>query len=155
MKWILYLLLTAILFVIPVERTDVGKLEPVELLWLHRNRDVLVLETDIGNVGRGIDTMQAVEDLHDAAAGILYLDTAEYLLIAPDCMDEIGEMERYLRGNVRMCVAEDCPDAVLAAEYLDIHHPKTEIENYNGEQIGEKLVIRDGQYHLEAENEKK
>ena len=78
----IYIILIALVFIAPVRRVDVGTLEPVEIIAVSKERGMTVVRTDTDDVGIGKSIEQALEDLKQTATGVVYLDTAEFLLLA-------------------------------------------------------------------------
>ena len=58
--------------------------------------------------------------LNATTAGVIYLDTAEYLLFNSEIESQIKQLEGSLRANVRICLAES-PDLENLAQFLESH----------------------------------
>ena len=117
MKWTLYLaaLLGAIL--IPIRRTDVGKLQPIEVIALSEKNGTVRLETDTEDSGEGYTIEEAVADLKQTTPGVVYLDIAEYLLLEPGCEEHLDELQVWLKGSTLVCMKEGTMDLKDAAKY--------------------------------------
>ena len=125
---LLYIVLTAAALMIPVKRTDVASLIPVESVYLYIEEEMIVVETDTGDRGRGKTVEEAVENIHETSSGIVYLDTAEFLLVgsgAESCLDEMG---RYLKPTIRVCKAISVVNIRELTKYLMIHKPEQTLE---------------------------
>ena len=118
---ILYCILLAVVTMIPIKQLDVGDLEPVQAVWLYLQGDEVVLQTDTKDVGIGESVKDALKDLEENCLGIIYLDTAEYLLVAEDAQTLIPELEQYLKGSVRVCSWDGKGSVEDAARYMDAH----------------------------------
>ncbi len=154
MKWLLYLLVLGAVFLVPTERSDVGKLQPIEVVCVSAEGDSVIIETDTGDLGKGQSVDEALADLKRTTAGIVYLDTAEYLLVRDGAQDLIADLGKYLHKKVRLCMVEGDGELADAAAFLDVHNPEQTMRDYSGE-LGEKLVEKDGRFHLEKKNEKR
>ena len=95
-KILLYILLLGAALIIPVEGTDVGKLLPVELVQLDKMGDTVVISTDAGATGTGETVKAAIRDMEKTAAGIVFLDTADYLLVTESAMEEVESITEHL-----------------------------------------------------------
>lgn len=118
----LYILLIALTFAAPVERVDVGKLRPVEVVMLYKENGYVILQTDTQDRGIGDNVIQALEDMYETAPAVIYLDTAEFLLIDRDAQEEAECLRHTLKGSVKVCLTEGKTDAKDAAKYLAVHH---------------------------------
>ena len=132
-------MLTALALSVPVERTDVGKLIPVETVFLYKEGDTFVLELDTGNTGRGRTVEEAVKNLNETAAGIIYLDTSEYLLVEESTEESLSSIGKYLKSSVRVCKAERGLDLAYVSEYLDVQKPERTIKVAKTAGITEKI----------------
>lgn len=121
MKKILYIIIIGLSFLAPLERADVAMLEPIEAVALSKNNDQVTLMTDTGNQGSGKNAQEALSDLKMNTPGIVYLDTAKYLLVSETAVDEIEALRNDLKGTVRICLWNEGEDVQNAVEYLKIH----------------------------------
>lgn len=145
MKWMLYgALLAAAVFLAP-EGNDVGKLKPIEIVAISRQDDMIVIETDTEDYGRGLNVAQAVQDLKERSSGIVMLKTAEYLLLEEGTEGHLTEIKGELKGNVRVCRVKGEKDLVSAAEYLNIHKPNSRLKHAEAEKIEEILVFEENE----------
>jgi len=118
---LIYCLLLIAVVLIPVERLDVGKLEPVQAVWAYRENGIIVLETDTEDKGSGETVEEALKDLEANCLGIIYLDTAQFLLVSEDLQEQIPELGQYLKGSVRLCVWDGKGSVEDAAKYMAAH----------------------------------
>ena len=146
MVWYLILIIGALM--IPSEKTDIGDMKPVELVQLERNSDRVVIRTDMKDEGEGQDTAEALENLKRTSDGIIYLDTADYLLVDMDAAADAVELAGVLKASSRVCWAEKKIDPEKATAFLRIHQPQTQFKDWNTENreeilrtAGEKLVL--------------
>lgn len=146
MVWYLILIIGALM--IPAEKTDIGNMKPVELVQLERNGDRVMIRTDMGAEGQGQDVTEALENLNRMSDGIIYLDTADYLLVDMDAAADVVELAEVLKASTRVCWAEKKIDPEKAAAFLRIHQPQTQFKDWDAENrqeilrtTGEKLAL--------------
>ena len=70
------------LYVAPLERLDVAKLLPIQAVAVYTEGDSVVLETDTENKGKGASIADALQDLKENTPAVVYLDTAEFLMVS-------------------------------------------------------------------------
>ena len=136
---LLYIGVLAALLVLPVERSDVGKLLPVQVVSIYKEGNWTVVETDTENRGMGGTAEQALRNLKDTASGIIYLDTAEYLLLTQDTQEAAEELRDELKESVRVCMAAKSVNLAEAAKYLSVHGDLPKLKNWK--QGGELPVL--------------
>ncbi|MCD7755594.1 MAG: hypothetical protein LUJ09_04585 [Firmicutes bacterium] len=125
-RWIVYLLLFCAVLALngePFGGTDLAQLSPVKLLQISRQADTLRIETDTGYSGEGADLDAALQDLADTTPGMIFLETADYLLLSPDCQTLLPALADSLRPACAVCLTWDTPELEEAAEYLTVHEP--------------------------------
>ena len=145
MKWIIYLALLLGVTMLPTEGTDVGKLIPVEVIAVSEDRGIITIETDTGDTGQGRSIEDAVYDMEDTASGIIYLDTAEYLILEEGIPAKA--MRPYLKGSVRVCAGEGMTlDGI--AEYLSIHKPKRRLDEDTNVTKTQVITEENGRFRL-------
>jgi len=120
MRVLLYTVILALLFLAPLERLDVAHLEPVQTLAVRVEENTVELETDTGNKGRGTTVAEAVEDLEAKTSGVIYLDTAQYLLLTESAASVAEDLRSYLRSDIRVCIWDGEGSVAGAAQYLEI-----------------------------------
>ena len=116
--WLLPLLLAAFL---PSGGTDIGKLQPVQVVCLTRENGAMVIRTDTGDQGMGIDLPSAVEDLKGCAPGEIFMETADHLLLMPDCLPMVEELAQLLRPSCTICLMEGEPNLDEVGDFLSLH----------------------------------
>ena len=120
MRILLYIIILAAMLFAPVDRLDIAKLEPVEAVAVYMDREEVVLETDTGSRGRGATAAEALQNMKDNALSVIYLDTADYLLIADGAENEAAQLRQYLKDSVKIgrYAGVNVKDE---ARYLDVH----------------------------------
>ena len=131
MRRILYIIILALLFFAPVKRLDVAKLEPVQTVAVYMQDDQIVIETDTDNIGKGSTVHDAIDDLEQTTPGVIYLDTAEYLLLSKNAIIYIDAIRQYLAQNVRVCLWDEEGSVKDAAKYLSVRKNLPKIKEIN------------------------
>lgn len=108
---------------LPHPAVDVGQLEPVELAAVDWRAGEYHIQTDTGAEGSGATLTEAARDLLARASGTVFLETAEFVLLAPGT-PVTEEFCAVLRPACRVCVADPGTDPAEAAAYLRAHPPK-------------------------------
>lgn len=137
-RWLLYGILFAAAVFIPVDSTDVGKLHPVQAVSVGYYNEEVVLKTDTGEIGRGETPELALENLKQTAPAIIYLDTAEYLLVEDSAFEFVAPLRKFLKSDVRICRIEPEVEVDKAAKYLRIHGKLPKLKQWNR---GENLPV--------------
>lgn len=117
----LYCLILGALIVIPVEKLDVGDLEPVQAVWAHKENGKIVLETDTNDRGTGATVKEALADMKNCCPGIIYLDTAQFLLLSEEVTGELAQIGAYLKDKVEVCLWDGQGEIEDAAKYMSAH----------------------------------
>ena len=120
MRKILYIITLLALFFAPAERLDVAKLQPVEALAVYKDGEAVIVETDSKDIGKGKNVDEALRTLKENANQIIYLDTAEYLLVGEEAREEAREIMPYLKRNIKVGNYRG-GDIKEEAKYLDAH----------------------------------
>lgn len=131
-RWSLYIIILLMLFVAPLERLDVAKLLPVQAVAVYTEGDAVVLETDTENKGKGVSIADALADLKENTPAVVYLDTAEFLMVSESAVSEMEEIKNYLKPSVKVCVCDAAGKVKDTAKYLDIHRKLPKLKDWNG-----------------------
>ena len=127
---VIYIITLGLLTLAPVKSADIGTLRPVEVVMVYRQEDTIVLATDTGDAGQGADALTALENLKATTPGTIYLDTAEYLLLAEGAEDAAEQLKPVLKKSVRVCMADPATDLKAAAKYLPVHGDLPRLKNW-------------------------
>ena len=149
-RWLLMLcglLLAA--WLSPVNGTDVGELQPVELLQVYRKGDKVVMSTDTGDVGTGFTLKAAWKNLKETTPGTIFLETADYLLLTVETEELLSELSRLLRPGAEVCLVEGAVDERKAAEWLAAHPPGVPLRSVRyGEETAPLLCLKEGRFTI-------
>jgi len=136
MRILLYIVILALLFLAPLERLDIAHLEPVQTLAVRLEKGSVEIETDIGNKGRGRNIAEAVKNMEENTSGVIYLDTAQYLLVTESAFSVIEEIGQHLHPGTFVCMWDGEGSVAGAAQYLEIrkdlpklHQIRTKVAN--------------------------
>lgn len=135
---LLYIGILALLFAAPVASADVGKLRPVQVVSVYKEKGWVVIETDTEDKGYGTSGLQALQNLKDTSNGIIYLDTAEYLLITDATAEVAEELRQHLKAGVRLCMAAKHLELKEVSRFLGVHGRLPRLKEWTA---GEELPI--------------
>ena len=128
MRILLYIVILAAMLFAPVDRLDIAKLEPVEAVAVYMEGGLITLQTDGGDVGRGATAAHALADLKENAQLVIYLDTADYLLIGEGVETAANDLRSYLRKSIRIGCYNG-GNVKEEAKYLSVHRDAEKPEN--------------------------
>ena len=120
MRIVVYTVILASLVFAPLERLDIAQLEPVQTLAVRVEDGIVQLETDTGSCGQGKTLAEAVADLKARTSGVIYLDTAQYLLLTESALPVVEELRTYLHSGTLVSMWDGTGSVAGAAEYLEI-----------------------------------
>lgn len=115
-------MLLATVLCVPVERADVGRLRPVEVIEIVIDGEKVILQTDTNDYGEGSDAVSALQDMKSKSTGIIYLDTATFLLVGQEAQYEAERLRDYLKEKTELCQTIETVDLQIAAAYLSMHN---------------------------------
>lgn len=133
-KWLWFLaafLVVAMVGTKPSAGKDVAELQPVQVVCLGKSGDNIAVWTDTGDWGMGLTLDAAVEDMKMAAAGEVFLETADYLLLMEDCLLLLEDVAAYLRPSCSLCFMQGEPDLNRIGQFLRTHVPEITLIEYN------------------------
>ena len=151
MKMVIYGILIAAALLVPTRPLELGKLKPVEVIRIEKRGQQVIIETDTGDSGHGKTVNQAVWDLRETTAGMVYLDTAEYILLPKD-ETVLKQVIPYLRNSVRLCHWEGEIKLEEVGEYLDVHRPSVRLKQYAERVPLQTLEAKNGRLRLREKN---
>ena len=121
MRMVIYIVLLGLLFFAPVEPADIADLLPVEAVAVYLEGEKVVVETDTGETGRGVDAVRAVMNLKNGTPAVVYLDTAEYLLISEEALGFAQQLRGMLKPSVKVCVCDAKGKVEQTMQHLSVH----------------------------------
>ena len=130
MRKVLYAALLIPLLFVPLNRVNIADLLPVEAVAVYADAEQIVLETDTGHKGSGETVETALAALKGNTPGVIYLDTAAYLLVDPDAVELVDSLRPYLKPSVKVCVCEAAGKVKYAVEYLQVHGDFVRLKNW-------------------------
>ncbi|MBQ3252588.1 MAG: hypothetical protein IJB02_05055 [Oscillospiraceae bacterium] len=137
---LLYVAILIGVLAVPLERTDVADLHPVQTVALYKTAKGYRIETDTDDAGSGATVAQAFADLLATTPGVIYLDTADYLLISKDEEAAADEMRSYLKNGVRLCAAVGEGDLKIVSEFLSVQGDIPYLRDW---ELGDRLPVLD------------
>ena len=150
-RWTIYALAAFAVLLLPKgQEKAIGKLLPVELIYIYKETDRTLVQTDTGDIGQGDSLTEALADLRMAASGEVFLDTAEYILVTEEARKLLQEAETVFRLSAQVVLATGKVDPQIAAQYLSAHRPGVTLKDHLmlGEPVP-KLMTAGERYYLE------
>lgn len=149
-RWCLYLgALLLVGAISPFAGTDVGQLQPVQLVMVTVGQGAVEITTDTGDLGRGATVQEAFSDMQQTSPKKIFVETAEYLLINRAAEAMLPDITNILRPSCAVCLAEEKPDLMAAAEFLNNHLPELTLQDYRtSERDLPVLVLKEERMYL-------
>ena len=135
MRRVLYAALIIPLFFAPLKRVNVADLLPIEAVAVYMEGNQVVLETDTEHKGFGENAEKALASLKQNTPAVVYLDTAEYLLVAPDAVEQVESLRPHLKPSVKICVWKAGGMVKDAAKYLEVHRDLPTLKTWKKENV--------------------
>ncbi|MBR2420803.1 MAG: hypothetical protein IKB09_00445 [Oscillospiraceae bacterium] len=120
-RTILYIGILALVLAAPVKPMEIEKLRPVQIVSVYKKNDWTVVETDTEDIGIGTSVEQAVQNMKDTSGGVIYLDTAEYLLLTKETEETAERLRAELKPSVGICLMTGVEDLQKAVLFLQSH----------------------------------
>lgn len=153
-RLVLYTLILALVWIIPTDRVDVAKLRPVEVIAVYKQGNTVVLATDTEDMGVGPDAASALENMRQTSPAVIYLDTAEYLLIAENAEKEADVLRSTLKASTKLCLTSGKVKLKDAAQYLPVHGRLPSLRDWNAGESLPILRLEDGRIKISDNSEK-
>ncbi|MBR4017437.1 MAG: hypothetical protein IKK11_06465 [Oscillospiraceae bacterium] len=125
-----YTLILSALFFVPLDRVEIADLEPIQAVWLFQDGEEIILKTDTEDIGKGATVQEALINMKENSSGIIYLDTAQYLLVSQSAQQQIADMQPYLKGSALVCIWNGQGDMSEAVKYADSHKVGGKLKNW-------------------------
>lgn len=127
---VIYGIILAVVLLIPVDRMDIRDLEPIQAVWMYLENGNIVLKTDTDDQGTGETVLQALNDMKHKSSGIVYLDTAQFLMVSETAQEHIGELVPFLKEKVKVSLWEG-GEIKDAAKYMQSHKIGVKLSRWN------------------------
>ena len=115
---------------LPFDGTDVGKLYPVEVLIVTTTPGMITIETADGLYGTGDTVASAIENLKSTSSGIVFMDTANYLLLNNDNEELLDSLYAYVRPACQVFRFDGSGEWKGVAKYLESHSSSVTVLSY-------------------------
>ena len=138
MRYIIYCIIIIAVLLVPVQKIDIGDLEQIQALWLYTEGDQIAIETDTDDYGVGKTVDEAIVMLKNQSEGIVYLDTAQFLLVSENAVSQIEDLAPKLKGSVKICLWEG-DHVPEAAKYMQSHHMGCKLKEWSMQTQLEKV----------------
>lgn len=155
-RWIVYPAFLAILFLLPGgQGTDVGKLQPAQILYIYMEDGAVTAKTDTGSSGSGWNLKDALTNMKETADGELFLDTVAYLLITEETKNLLSEMVGILRPGTEVALVTAPMEPEELAPFLRVHNPCKKLYTCMAEQTDLPKLMKAGArwYLVQQSNE--
>ena len=127
---VLYILIIASLFFVPLQRVEIANLEPIQAVWVYEENGMVFLETDTEDKGAGYTAEEAMNDMKQNSTGVVYLDTAQYLFVADGVDRQISALRPYVKRKIRVCRWDGQGEITDAVKYADSHKIGQELKKW-------------------------
>lgn len=129
-KIILFVIILLIASWIPVSKTDISNLKPIQAIFINKDGDNYIVKTDTDDLGIGKSIKEAVETMKTRCEKLIYLDTAQYLFVDQDARETIDDISQYLKDKVVICIWDGVGEIKSAAQYVRAHRIGIKIKDY-------------------------
>ena len=150
-KLLIYALLLGVVLLLPMQGTDVGKLLPVELVCVYTEADTVKIVTELGEMGTGATVAEAIDNLKATTAGVVFLDTADYVLIDEASKGKLESIKQHLKPSARICILSADADLKAAAQFLSVHKPQLRLKDSTEDSKMEILTSENGRFMLKKD----
>ena len=137
---LIYILIMAAVLLVPLERTDVADLHPVQTVALYKTPEGYRIETDTEDAGSGKTVDSAYADLIETTPGIIYLDTADYFLVSESALPGMEDIDKYLKNGVKVCAVVGEGDLKVVSKFLSVQRG---LMPFSRAKSGENLPVLD------------
>lgn len=132
-QWFLYAVALALVIWSPFGKMDIGRLSPVETVWMEQRGESVYLYTDAGEIGYGESVQEVLQNLKSGSPGIAFLETADYLILKAGNENLLEQLSEALRPSCMICTASQMPDLQNATAFLSAHEPNLTLRQWQVE----------------------
>ena len=154
-RMILYLGILAAVFWAGDPGTDIGMLIPVETVFIQKQGDTIVIQTDSADTGAGATMKQAAEDLKEKADGVIYLDTADYLILNREAEALLYQLQSNQKQEVALCETEGRIDVEEITPFLRAHKPQLRLSDWRAGMTLPGLEEAEGSFKIKTKTAEK
>ena len=129
---ILYCVILSALLFVPLQRIEIANLEQIQAVWLHQENGDVILETDTADIGIGATVEEALIDMKANSTGIVYLDTAQYVFVSAEMLQQIPMLKPFVKLSVRLCRWEGQGGIQTAKAYADARDLGLKLSKWQG-----------------------
>lgn len=149
--WLLLVVAAVIISLLPKgQGTDIGKLQPAELIYIYKEENNLVLATDTGDVGSGETLQEALADMEATSFGEVFLETMNWILVTEDTKPVLKQQWEKFRLSAQVILVTGPVDVKTLSQYLQIHKSNVTLKDYvAGQKELPKLMTAGERYYLE------
>ena len=135
--------------------TDIGMLIPVETVFIQKLENEIVIETDSGDRGAGATMKQAAEDLKEKADGVIYLDTADYLILNREAEALLYQLQSNQKQEVALCETEGQINVEEITPFLRAHKPQLRLSDWRAGMTLPGLEEAEGSFKIKTKTAEK
>ena len=146
MRLLCYAAVILLSIMIPAERTDIGRMKPMEVVMVTAE-DGIMVRTDTDDWGYGENLEEALENLRKSSNGIVYYDTVEYVLVNEKAMGLTQNIVEAIGGDASIYEYTGTIELKDIGAFLAVHAGKEKdgcdemlIEGENGKCMLKKCV---------------
>ena len=151
MKTTLYISVLLGALLIPTRSADVGDLQPIEVMMVSCENNLIRILTDTGDQGSGGTVAEAMLNLCDTTSGIVYPDLAEFLILDDGYESVVGELDAWLKPNTKTCMADQEIEFQDVASFLNAHKPAATLREVITGMKPEKLTQDEGKLTIKKD----
>lgn len=149
-RWPIMVAALLLIGFLPTRGAEIGKLQPVRLLYVYKTEDYIAAATDTGDKGIGSALEDALKDLEMTTPGYIFLDTVEMLVITGETAAELPQLCKILRPSVQVCSGTNGMDPEAVSGYLNIHPTGRNLQQLqNGMTEIPQLYMEGDRYRIE------
>lgn len=118
-----WLMIILVIVLTRVEHTGIriDQLQPVETILLKQDEEAVMIETDTGAKGTGVNLQKALENLNASSDAKVFLDTTRYLIVTNKTEHLAEQMYGVIRPNTLVCRFRGDANLEELTQYLKIH----------------------------------
>lgn len=141
-KWAAILLIAAFLAGgKPFAAAETARLLPAEIVRISKRGPIYRIETDQPGTGRGRSIQKALENLKEKAPGIVFLETAQTVLVQDLDREDCRSLLSILRPGCGLCRETGQGDLKETAEFLKSHPVCYTVKDAFGDEKNPEILV--------------